>query len=530
MLGEKLDRVRAKSREYPGWFYGDSYASFKHLLVEQEVQGVTGDIMEIGCYHGQSASILAAALREEERLICNDLFEATTDDWRDGVRKIELQPPAVNQFLNNVANAVGKEVMPQLIIAKCSSLDVNTTRKFRFIHIDGCHTEEYATQDILFALGHMAPGCIIAIDDWRSWQWPGVGRAMMAMLQHCQGMELCHHDHHKAYLRYSPAPEPPYVMALTRRGGLPAMGRKSHKGAHRSGWPYCLDALEKYEDTEAETVIVLEDFAERTFCKIKNPRPWKTPWVGVFHHPPQMPSWFTQDTPPKLLATPAFQESLPTLRGCIALSEHLGRWLRRKLALPTLVVKHPTEFPEQTFDIDAYLTNEKRKMVQVGWYLRNMRGIYQLPPPPNTEKIHLNQDAPWIKKAMGRVDKHSPFKGRKQYPTTVLQRLPNAEYDALLAQSVVFLELFDSSANNAVVEAIARCTPIVVNRHPAVVEYLGADYPLFYDNIEDVADLVTDDSVVAAHEYIKTMDRTEFHVDYFVQAIRDFLRLLGPMF
>ena len=56
-------------------------------------------------------------------------------------------------------------------------------------------------------------------------------------------------------------------------------------------------------------------------------------------------------------------------------------------------------------------------------------------------------------------------------------RVTAHRYDCLLPENVMAIELFDASANNVVVECIARNTPIIVNRHPAVVEYLTADYP-----------------------------------------------------
>ena len=48
-------------------------------------------------------------------------------------------------------------------------------------------------------------------------------------------------------------------------------------------------------------------------------------------------------------------------------------------------------------------------------------------------------------------------------------RVSAYRYDCLLSENVVTIELFDASANNVIVECIARNTPIVVNRHPAVV-------------------------------------------------------------
>ena len=85
--------------------------------------------------------------------------------------------------------------------------------------------------------------------------------------------------------------------------------------------------------------------------------------------------------------------------------------------------------------------------------------------------------------------------------------------------NVVFLELLDASANNAVVECIVRNTPVVVNRHPAVEEYLGRDYPLFYDRFHQAAELLTDEQIVAAHRYLKSMDKARFQGENFARDV-----------
>ena len=46
----------------------------------------------------------------------------------------------------------------------------------------------------------------------------------------------------------------------------------------------------------------------------------------------------------------------------------------------------------------------------------------------------------------------------------------------------MILSLVDASANNAVIDCIARATPLLVNPHPAVIEYFGADYPTYNES------------------------------------------------
>ena len=64
-------------------------------------------------------------------------------------------------------------------------------------------------------------------------------------------------------------------------------------------------------------------------------------------------------------------------------------------------------------------------------------------------------------------------------------QISNADYDRLLSENIVFVELHDANANNAIIECIARATPLLINPLPAVVEYLGRDYPLYYSSLEE---------------------------------------------
>lgn len=94
--------------------------------------------------------------------------------------------------------------------------------------------------------------------------------------------------------------------------------------------------------------------------------------------------------------------------------------------------------------------------------------------------------------------------------TTVqfIRELDDPDYDDLLSTSVIFLRLFDASAVNTVIEAIVRNTPIIVNRIPALVEYLGSNYPLFYDTLEEVPRLLDYGVLREGHLYLANMDKS----------------------
>ena len=87
---------------------------------------------------------------------------------------------------------------------------------------------------------------------------------------------------------------------------------------------------------------------------------------------------------------------------------------------------------------------------------------------------------------------------------TVHQYLENSDYLKLLTTSIIFCDYIDCSASNTIVECIATCTPIILNRLPAIVEYLGEDYPLYFDKIynsETNSYYLTQENLISAYEY-----------------------------
>lgn len=308
------------------------------------------------------------------------------------------------------------------------------------------------------------------------------------------------------------------------------------KGGHRSGWPYVVSALKEHQK---DTGILLDDFVERTFkpdrhsssllnriLPFSDDAPtWREPWVGIFHYPPNFPEWFDPySNPEAIFSGSRFKKSIRHLRGAIALSEYMAKWLRTKLDVPVTAIKHPTEFPHMKFTWDAFSYNRDKKLVQVGWYLRNYRAIHQVAVPHEFRKLRLAQEKPWIIEAQKRTDQHSPFRDRRDTGFVHIESwMENSEYDRLLCENIMFMEVFDASANNAIVEAIVRETPIVVNRHPAIVEYLGADYPLFYDDIREVRQLMTLSVIRQAHEYLRALDKEDLRIDNFIQRLADFI-------
>ena len=100
-----------------------------------------------------------------------------------------------------------------------------------------------------------------------------------------------------------------------------------------------------------------------------------------------------------------------------------------------------------------------------------------------------------------------PLEARFADNTREVQHLTDAEYDQLLAENLAFIRLYDASANNTVVECIARATPLLVNPLPAVVEYLGPNYPFYFKSLAEAADKAMDLGLIErTHEYLRSCD------------------------
>jgi hypothetical protein len=277
---------------------------------------------------------------------------------------------------------------------------------------------------------------------------------------------------------------------------------------HRVGWGYALDTLRPLHHPEG---ILLEGFVDKKFGWGRDPGdrrnhflPHLRPWMGFWHNPPGIPDWFDTDkqAPQDILASAGWRDSLPSCRGLFTLSEMLATWLRPRVGgVPVCSLKHPTAPAKECFSLDAYLRNPSKSIVQIGHWLRRYRSIYELPV-QRLHKVLLDLGQPWTAPAIAKeMEQLSPDERRGV--VTPLPYLDAADYDQLLSRNLVFLHLHDASANNTIVECIARGTPVLVNPLDAVVEYLGPEYPMYFQTLDEAAALAENERVVAAaHAYL----------------------------
>lgn len=258
---------------------------------------------------------------------------------------------------------------------------------------------------------------------------------------------------------------------------------------HRAGWKYAVGALRPLTHPKG---IVLDTMIENTYGwhlpRYRDVLPMREPWIGIAHVPQRVPAGhFDQARPQRLMTDPRFTASLAGCLGFFVLSEYHAGWLRAEVGKPVEVLYHPVDFDVPQFDFDALKGASPRPVVHVGWWLRRLESFNRLNATGYVKQVLKLSDRN-AEACLKRISWHDDIQ--------FTDYLPDSAYDRLLSRAVVFADLIDTSANNVVVDCIARGTPLVVNRHPALEEYLSPDYPLFYESLEEAADFLHDDDAL----------------------------------
>jgi hypothetical protein len=293
---------------------------------------------------------------------------------------------------------------------------------------------------------------------------------------------------------------------------------------HRSGWRYALDSLRSLHSAQG---VLFDGFVEKKFVWGSDPgerhnawAPYSRPWVGVLHNPPRIPDWFNMNgqSPSDILRTPCWQQSMASCCGIFTLSNYLKHWLEQRVPVPVCSLYHPTEIPETQFSPLKFRQNKQKKIVQIGWWLRKFESLYRLRV-QGFGKLLLDLGQGWIDDIR---NVELAGVGQPEIDSVELSPyLDNQQYDELLSQNIAFLHLYDSSANNALIECIARATPVLINPLPAVLEYLGPDYPFYFHTLAEAARKAEDTSLVlAAHEYLRQPAlRQKLTGEYFLRSL-----------
>ena len=293
---------------------------------------------------------------------------------------------------------------------------------------------------------------------------------------------------------------------------------------HRSGWKYCLDALVQNLHSKNGCVIFEPNVDLLFFYNEVIP----DPWVGCVHAVVDSPHYY-KNMYGQYWDLKHFLRKPRILKNCKGLFTFCSKakdYISEKTDIPVSMIFHPTGLAETKFTYEKFENNKHKKILLIGGWMRDWQSFFDLP--ISSEYVPHKPFEPWPAGkyiVTGADVDYMQIKAthelRPNRTVKRMHRLEDDKYDKMLSKNIVHLPLFDVNACNTILECIMRHTPILTNRLSASEEYLGVDYPFFYDgSMEDAAIKICDlDLIKETTEYLAMMDK-EFLTDkYFIYSI-----------
>jgi glycosyltransferase involved in cell wall biosynthesis len=239
----------------------------------------------------------------------------------------------------------------------------------------------------------------------------------------------------------------------------------------------------------------------------------KEPWVGFLHQVPHQELRFPDLS--RLIHSQAWRESIKYCQGLWVLCDYYRRFLLdNDVAVPISKVYYPTQPPESEFAFDRFRRNRQKRLLCIGEFLRKYQPFFDLEV-EGYEKVLIKH-------------RFLDSQLRRQFvevndSVQMIEPVTDEEYDSLLANNIVFLNLSDAGANTTVIECIASGTPILINNVGAVSEYLGGEYPFYYRTLDEATKKLRDNALIReTSNYLKKLKvRKQLTDSSFLSALQN---------
>jgi hypothetical protein len=212
----------------------------------------------------------------------------------------------------------------------------------------------------------------------------------------------------------------------------------------------------------------------------------KEKWIGISH---QHRNFLNSEN----LSENTINDYLDKCFCIITLSEYMQHYWQS--VFPQLSVEklfHPCPHRENSFNINSFLSNPSIR--SIGTWGRSHR-------------IWDKLTSPYPKK-----------------PSTKDNYLNYNDFDKTFIDTIQFIDLLDASANNGVVECIRRNTPLLIRKHPAVVEYLGKEYPFYFENLNEANNKIKNENLIhETYHYLFNMNKKFLDMDFFISKFCEIL-------
>lgn len=166
--------------DIPGWFNPIDQAAFAWTLMFQNRTEPPGDLLELGTYRGKAAVLMGQHLRPGETLTVCDLFdEVATHEAVDPTEQRFFRRDVPGRAEFERIYLAFHDRLPNIVQGLTGIITQHlASGSVRFVHIDAGHTYGAVREDIASSRLLVRQGGILAFDDWRKANTPGVTAAM----------------------------------------------------------------------------------------------------------------------------------------------------------------------------------------------------------------------------------------------------------------------------------------------------------------------------------------------------------------
>jgi hypothetical protein len=279
------------------------------------------------------------------------------------------------------------------------------------------------------------------------------------------------------------------------------------ESTHQHGWNEVLRLMRTHLHQQTGAPAFLDDFVDISFGDNRTDPgiPYKHPWVGIVHHPVDI-----QGASPNLhlksasvmMRTPQFRESVKCCKGLVTFSPSNATRLKGVLRsidaeVPVKALAHPTAQNVSEFSVKRF---EKHRQINcVGFWLRRLQTFAHLHTDLKKRYIFMSHRGPErMAHLLTCCDDKIPS------DCEVIPYLDFDSYNYALSSGIGFADYYACVASNTILEHIARATPLLVNPLPSIVDYLGKEYPFYFQDMREAEDKLRNvDLIRQTHEYLK---------------------------
>jgi hypothetical protein len=141
----------------------------------QTGNGIAGGLAEIGVHHGKLFFLLALSRQVGEKSLAIDLFE---DDENNASARFGGRSRAFSTHAASLNVALESTEVQKADSLTLTSDDIlSRVGRVRIFSVDGGHLYHHVAHDLPLVLSTLAPGGVIAVDDFCNSEWPEVTSA-----------------------------------------------------------------------------------------------------------------------------------------------------------------------------------------------------------------------------------------------------------------------------------------------------------------------------------------------------------------